>query len=156
MSIVRKAQADLTRLNAAIDEWTNDFLELLGNVAPTKDLVFQEAGELAINFLALCGGDSSNLIVIEEIPPTQAAEQRKRTLAKTSVIAAALYNLGHRDVAVALLADNEGKLFKYEGFCGRARTIRGCSRMPEAPSQVDFSAIPGHSVVSPSVHRFSN
>jgi hypothetical protein len=154
--IVLKAQADLIRLNTSIVEWTDKYLELLGNVAQT-DLVFQEAGALTINFVALCLWDHpSNLVVIHVIRPGQTEESHKRTLAMTSVMAAALYDLGHKHVSVALLADDLGKAFRHEGLAGHCQTIRGCSQAPETPSQMDFSSIPGHSVVCPSVQRFSN
>jgi hypothetical protein len=153
---VSKAQADLARLSASISEWTDSYLELLRNVAHT-DLVFQEAGALDVNFLALClWDDPANLVVIQTLPPTQTEQDRKRLLAMTSVIAAALYDLGHYDAAIVLLSDDVGKAFRHEGMVGHARTIGGCSRVPHIPSRLDFTSILGHVEVCGCPDPFSN
>jgi hypothetical protein len=153
---VSKAQADLARLSASISEWTESYLELLGNLAHT-DLIFQEAGALDVNFLALClWDDPSNLLVLQVIPPTRTEQDRKRLLAMTSVIAAALYDLGHYDVAIVLLSDDVGKGFRHEGLAGHSKTIGGCSRMAQNPSQIDFSSIAGHVEVCGCPRPFAN
>jgi hypothetical protein len=141
---VAKAKADIDSQRPEIDRWSHDFIELLDRVTDL-DLVFTEAGGLEINYLALCEwADSSRMVIIETIPPNQTVEQRKKTLAKGSVIASLLHKFGHSDVAVALLADDVGKMFRFEGIAGCCKSIRGCSRVPEAASQFDFSSIPGH------------
>ena len=139
---VAKAKADIDRQRPEIERWAHDFIELLDRVKHL-DLVFTEAEGMAISYIALCQWDDpSRMVVIETIPPTQTAEQQKKTLATTSVIAALL--LGHEGVAVALLADDVGKMFRFEGIAGCCKSIRGCARVPEAKSQFDFSSIPGH------------
>jgi hypothetical protein len=143
---VANAKSDIDRLGPEIEKWTDNFLELLGNVTHL-DLVFQEADAMEPNYLALCDWhDSSRTEVIRTISASQTAEQRKKTLAMTSVIAAMLHTFGHLDVAVALLADDVGKMFRHEGIVGRSRTIRGCGRVPAASSQFDFSSIPGRTL----------
>jgi hypothetical protein len=142
--VVANAKADIDRLDPEIEEWTNDFLELLQNVT-NFDLVFQEAQTMDLNYVALCRWDDpSNLTVIQTLPATQTTQERKRTLATTSILAAFLYESGHCDIAVALLSDHEGKMFRHEGLVGRSRAIRGCGRVPIASSQFDFSSIRGH------------
>jgi hypothetical protein len=141
---VSNARADIDRLSPEIEGWTNDFLELLQSVT-NLDLIFQEAKTMDLNYVALCRWDDpSNLTVIQTIPATQTTEERKRTLATTSILAAVLHASGHHDVAVALLSDNEGKMFRHEGIVGRCRAIRGCGRVPLASSRFDFSSIHGH------------
>jgi hypothetical protein len=156
MSTVSTAAADVARLTPEIDGWTENFLRLFDRVRKC-DLVFEEAEDMSINWVGLCRWDDpTEILVIETIPSNQTTEQRKQILAKTSVIAALLRELGYVEIAVALLADDVGKIFRHEGLFGHCRTIRGCSRAPETPSQPDFSSIPNHSVVCPSVQRFSN
>jgi hypothetical protein len=141
---VANAKTDLDRLGPEIDGWTNDFLELLRNVTDL-DLIFQEGETMDLNYLALCRWDDpSNLVVMQTFPVTQTAEERKRTLATTSTIAALLYESGHYDVAIALLADKAGKMFRHEGVTGRCRAIGGCLRVPTIESKFDFSSISGH------------
>jgi hypothetical protein len=141
---VANAKSDIARLGPEIETWTDYFLELFDNVTHL-DLVFEEAGKMDLNYVALCDwNDSSRLEVIHTIPAKQTADQRKKTLAMTSVIVAMLHTFGHLEVAVALLADEVGKAFRHEGVAGRSRPIRGCGRVPAPHSQSDFSAIPGH------------
>jgi hypothetical protein len=141
---VANAKSNIDRLGPEIEEWTNNFLELLDGVR-NMDLVFQEAEGMDLNYVALCEwSEPSRLTILQTIPATQTAEQRNRTLATTSVIAALLQKFGHFDVAVALLANDVGKVFRCEGISGRCRATMGCSRISEAASQFDFSSIPGH------------
>jgi hypothetical protein len=144
MSIVSAAAADVARLTAEINGWTENFLKLFDRVHKC-DLVFEEAEAMSINWVGLCRWDDpTGIVVIETIPPNQTTNQRKQILAKTSVIAALLHELGHVDIAIALLADDVGKMFKHEGYVGRSLPIPGCSRADELGSEFDFSAIPGH------------
>ena len=141
---VANAESDIARLGPEIEACTNSFIELLSNVA-NLDLVFEESGKMDLNYLALCEwDDSSRMVVIQTIPPAQTAEQRKRTLASTSCLAAMLHKFGHQDVAVALLGENGGRMFRHEGLVGRCRLIEGCSRIPTPESKFDFSSISGH------------
>jgi hypothetical protein len=141
---VANAEAEIARLGPDIEEWTNTFVELLDNVT-NLDLVFREADKLDLNYIALCPwNDPSNLVIVRAIPQLQTAEERKRTLATTSILTALLHRLGYLDVAVALLADDVGKAFRHEGFVGHCRSIGGCSRVPTIESKFDFSSISGH------------
>jgi hypothetical protein len=142
---VANAKLDIDRLSPEIEGWTDDFLELLQNVT-NLDLVFQEAKTMDLNYVALCRWDDpSSLTVIQTLPATQTTEERNRTLATTSILAAFLYEFGHSDVAIALLSDSEGRMFRHDGIVGRSRAIRGCGRVPLVPPRFDFSSIPGHS-----------
>jgi hypothetical protein len=141
---VANAKADIDRLCPEIEEWTNNFLELLDRVR-NLDLVFQEAEGMDLNYVALCEwSDPSRMMAIQTVPSAQTAAQRKETLATTSVIAAVLHKFGHFEVAVALLGDNVGKMFRHEGLAGRWRSVRGCSRAQSTKSRFDFSSILGH------------
>jgi len=126
---VTDAKADLGDLGPQITTWVDDFIELLDRVS-RLDLVFQEVDKMDLNYVALCPWDDpSNLVIIHTVPQTQTAEQRKRTLATASILAALLHRLGYFDVAVALLADDIGKIFRHEGIVGHSKTIRGCPRV---------------------------
>jgi hypothetical protein len=141
---VANAEADIARLGPEIEEWTNNFLELLANVTKL-DLIFQEAETMDLNYVALCQWDDpSNLVVVQSIPMKLTAEQRKRILATTSVLAAMLHKFGHDDVAVVLLGDDVGKMFRHEAIVGRSRAVPGCSRVSSPKATVDFSSIRGH------------
>jgi hypothetical protein len=141
---VVNAKADIDRLGPEIEGWTNDFVELLGNVT-NLDLVFQEAETMDLNYMALYRWDDpSNLVVMQTLPATQTVEERKRTMAMTSILVAFLHESGHEGVAVVLLSDNEGKMFRHEGIVGRSRSILGCVRISAASSRFDFSSISGH------------
>jgi hypothetical protein len=137
---VASAKADIDRLGPEIEKWTDEFIELLGNVTHL-DLVFQETAAINPNYLALCDwGDSSRLEVIHTIAAKQTAEQRKKTLAMTSVITAMLHTFGHFEVAVVLLGDEVGKTFRHEGLTGHCRTIRGCSHTPLLKPNLNFAS----------------
>ena len=141
---VANAKADVDRLSVEIDIWARDFLELLDGVKHL-DLVFSEAQEMDIAYIALCNwADPSQMLVIQTIPVNVTKEQRQMALAITSVITAALFRLGHSDVGVALLAEDCGKVFHHEVIGARCLPIPGCSRISEGKSQFNFSPIPGH------------
>jgi hypothetical protein len=84
------------------------------------------------------------MLVLQVVPPNASNEQLQMIFALTSVIASLLLRLGHLDVGVALLGEHGGKLFGHDGFVGKCRPTFGCSRIPEAPTQFNFSSIPGH------------
>jgi hypothetical protein len=87
---VANAKADVDRLSVEIDIWARDFLELLDGVKHL-DLVFSEAQEMDIAYIALCDwADPSQMLVIQTIPVNVTKEQRQMALAITSVITAAL------------------------------------------------------------------
>jgi len=87
---VENAKADIDRLSVEIDGWARDFVELLGAVTH-MDLVFSEAQEMDIAYIALCDwADPSQMLVIQTIPVNVTKEQRQMALAITSVITAAL------------------------------------------------------------------
>ena len=155
MSIVSEsvalAKADLDRHCNEIQEWARDFLTLLSPEWHARDLVFIEAKDLQPNYIALADwSDETQMLVLQVVPPNASNEQLQMIFALTSVIASLLLRLGHLDVGVALLGENHGKLFGHEGFVGKCRPTFGCSRIPEAESQFNFSVIPGHISRSPS------
>jgi hypothetical protein len=120
-------------LSVEIDGWAKDFLELLDGVKHL-DLVFSEAQGMDISYIALCDWrDESRMLVLQTLPVNATKEQRQMALAITSVITALLYRFGHFDVGEALLA-----------IGAQCKSTIGCSRIPEAASQFNFSSIPGH------------
>jgi hypothetical protein len=142
---VALAKADLDRHCNEIQEWARDFLTLLSPQWQTRDLVFIEAKGMDISYIALCDWDDpSRMLVVQTIPSAASDDQLKMIYALTSVIASLLLQRGHFSVGVALLGENSGKMFWHEGFVGRCRSVTGCSRIPEAESQFNFSSIPGH------------
>ena len=142
---VQLANADLDYHCNQIQEWARDFLTLLSPEWHARDLVFSESEGLQPNYIALTDiSDESRMLVIQTIPPNASKEQLQMVFALTSVIASLLLRLGHLDVGVALLGENRGKLFCHEGFVGKCHPAIGCSRIPEAPTQFNFSSIPGH------------
>ena len=154
-TILTKAAADIALYAVEIDGWVNTFLELLDRVCEL-DLVFEQAGGIPLNFVGLClWHDPTQVVVIETIPADQADEQRKRTLAKTSVLAVLLRELGYTDVGVVLLGDDVGKMFRDEGFVAECKSIRGCARIPLAPC-IDFGSIAGHVKVDARPMKFFN
>jgi hypothetical protein len=147
---IENAKADIDRLSVETDGWAKDFVELLDGVKHL-DLVFSEAQGMDIAYIALCDwADPSAMLVIQTIPVNATREQRQMAIAITSVITAALFRLGHFDVAVALLGETEGKVFHHETIGARCRWTMGCSRIAEAPTQFNFSSIRGHISRSPS------
>lgn len=147
---VANAKADIDRVSREIDDWSRDFVELLDRVKHL-DLVFSEAEGMDIAYIALCDwADPSAMLVIQTIPVNATKEQRQMALAITSVITAVIFQLGHSDVGVALLGENSGKVFHHETIGAQCRSTLGCSRIPEAESQFNFSVIPGHISRSPS------
>ena len=148
---VANAKADLDRHSNEIQEWARDFLTLLSPEWLARDLVFSEAQEMDIAYIALCDwADPSQMLVIQTIPVNVTKEQRQMALAITSVITAALFRLCHTDVGVALLGETSGRVFHREVIGARCRWTMGCSRIAEAPTQFNFSSIPGHISRSPS------
>jgi hypothetical protein len=147
---VENAKADIDRLSVEIDGWSKDFVELLDGVKHL-DLVFREAEGMDIAYIALCDWtDPSAMLVIQTIPANATKEQRQMALAITSVITSVLFQYGHSDVAVAVLGETSGRVFHHEVIGARCRWTMGCSRIAEAPTQFNFSSIPGHISRSPS------
>jgi hypothetical protein len=147
---IAKAKADIDRLSVEIDLWAKDFVELLDGVKHL-DLVFSEAEGMDIAYIALCDwADPSAMLVIQTVPADVIKEQRQMALAITSVITSVLFRLGHSDVAVALLGETSGRVFHHETIGALCRWTMGCSRIAEAPTQFNFSSIPGHISRSPS------
>lgn len=141
---IENAKADIDRLSTQIAAWAKDFLELLDNVKHL-DLVFSEAEGMDINYIGLCDWhDCSSVLVIQTLPTNATKEQRQMALAITSVITSVLFQYGHPEVAVALLGETSGMMFHHETIGARCKTTIGCSRIPEAESQFNFSCIPGH------------
>jgi hypothetical protein len=139
---VENAKVDIDHLGPDIEEWTKDFVELFANVT-NLDLIFQETEKMDLNYVALCNWDDpSNLVIIRSLPTTQTGEERKKTLATASILTALLNRLEYHDVAVALLGDSGGRMFRHEGFAGRCQSINGCSRVAEFTSP--FDSIVGH------------
>ena len=147
---VANAKADLDRHSNEIQEWARDFLTLLSPEWHARDLVFIQGNGLQPNYIALADwSDETQMLVLQVVPPNASNEQLQMVYALTSVIASVLLRLGHLDV-VALLGENNGKLFGHEGFVGKCRPTFGCNRIPEAESQFNFSSIPGDISPSPS------
>jgi hypothetical protein len=120
------------------------FVELLDGVKHL-DLVFSEAKGMDICYIGLCDWDDpSRLLILQTIPVNATKEQRKMALAITSVLIALLHRFGHFDVGVALLAEDGGKVFHHEAIGAQCRSTLGCARIPEAPTQFNFSGIRGH------------
>jgi hypothetical protein len=140
---VANAKADLDRHSNEIQEWARDFLTLLSPEWLARDLVFSEAQEMDIAYIALCDwADPSAMLVIQTVPANATHEQRQMALAITSVITAALFRLCHTDVGVALLGETSGRVFHHEVIGAQCRPTFGCPRPVEAESP--FSSIPGH------------
>jgi hypothetical protein len=145
---VLNAKADIDRRTTEIDAWAKDFVELLDGVKHL-DLVFTETAGMHPAYIALCDWDNpSQLLVVQTIPLAASEHQLKTARALVSVLTAVLYQLGHSDVAVALLAEDGGKVFHHETIGARCLPIPGCSRIPEGKSQFNFSSIPGHVLCS--------
>lgn len=98
-----------------------------------------------ISYIALTDfNDPTRMLVIQTVPLNATTEQRQIALAITSILTALLYRLGHYGVGVALLAENQGKIFRFESIAAQCRTTLGCARIPEAQRSsisVRFAAI---------------
>jgi len=141
---VANAKADVGRLSVEIDDWAEDFVELLGAVTHL-DLVFTETAGMQPAYIALCDWDDpSQLLIVQTIPLAASEHQLKMARALVSVITSVLFRLGHSDVAVALIDETSGRLFHHEAIGAYCKLIAGCPRIPEGKSQFNFSVIPGH------------
>jgi hypothetical protein len=131
---VELAKADVDRMSREIDTWAKDLVELLGAVTHL-DLVFTETAKMRPSYIALCDwNDPSRLLVVQTIPVAASEHQLKMARALVSVITFVLYCFGHFDVAVALLAEDVGKVFHHETIGAQCRSTLGCSRLAEAES----------------------
>jgi hypothetical protein len=141
---VVNAKLDIDRLISEIDGWARDFVDLLDRVKHL-DLVFTETAGMHPAYIALCDwADPAQLLVVQTIPISADEDQLKMARAIVSVITAVLFRFGHFDVGVALLAEDGGKVFHHEVIGAQCKSTIGVPRIPEAPTQFNFSSIRGH------------